>query len=129
MAYETTWIDRFLPQGHPAALSSGALLADFLGNFVAGAAFRQLALAGDARDFLFRQVVANLAGFLTVVSLTVLLRFVPLSIAYPVTTGLAVNGVQVVAAFALFREPIVARTWLGTALIVLGLALASHRAS
>lgn len=129
MANGTTWIDRFLPQGHPAALSGGALLANLLCNIIAGAAFRYSALAGDARGFLFWQVVGNLAGFLTVIALTVLLRFVPLSVAYPVTTGLAVIGVQVVAAAALFREPIVARTWLGTALIVLGIVLVSYRAS
>lgn len=129
MASRATWIDRFLPQVHPGILSGGALLANFLCNIVAGAAFRYSALASDVRGFLFWQIVGNLAGFLTVIALTVLLRFVPLSIAYPVTTGLAVIGVQVVAAAALFREPIVARTWLGTALIVFGIVLVGYRAT
>lgn len=127
MAGSTTWIDRFLPHGHPVALSGGALLANFLCNIVAGAAFRFAARAGDAREFLFWQVVGNLTGFLTVIALTVLLRFVPLSVAYPVTTGLAVIGVHVVAAATLFHERITAPAWLGTTLIVVGIVLVSYR--
>ncbi|MBC7257480.1 MAG: hypothetical protein H5T66_15385, partial [Chloroflexi bacterium] len=69
------------------------------------------------------QVVGNLAGFLGVLSLTGLLRLVPLHVAYPLTVGLAVVGVQVVAAGALFRETISPAQWVGTGLIVLGILL------
>ena len=127
MANGTTWIDRFLPQGHPAALSGGALLANFLCNIIAGAAFRYSALAGDARGFLFWQIVGNLAGFLTVIALTVLLRFVPLSVAYPITTGLSVIAVQVIAARLLLHEPLPLRVWFGTILIVLGILFVGGR--
>jgi multidrug transporter EmrE-like cation transporter len=47
----------------------------------------------------------------------------PLSIAFPLTTGLAVLGVQVVASIWLFHEPIGDRQWLGTLAIVAGIWL------
>lgn len=53
MTSRATWIDRFLPEVHPAILSGSALLANFLCNIVAGAAFRYSALTSIARGFLF----------------------------------------------------------------------------
>ncbi len=44
-------------------------------------------------------------------------------VAYPATAGLAVIGVQVVAAGWLFGEPISPAQWLGTTLIVIGIVL------
>jgi multidrug transporter EmrE-like cation transporter len=71
-------------------------------------------------------VIGNLAGFITVLTLTRLLRYLPLSITFPLTTGLTVIGVQVVAAAALFHEPISARQWAGTAAIVISIFLVSR---
>lgn len=59
--------------------------------------------------------------------MTWLLRFVPLHVAYPVTAGLAVIGVQVLAARVLFAEPISSPQWLGTLLVVVGIGLIGWR--
>jgi multidrug transporter EmrE-like cation transporter len=59
--------------------------------------------------------------------LTALLRFMPLHVAYPVTTGLAVLGVQVAAAGLIFHEPVSSTQWLGVLLIIVGVVLVSGR--
>ena len=66
-------------------------------------------------------MVGNLAGFLTAVALTVLLRAVPLSVPCPITTGLAVIAVEVIAARLVLHESLPLRVWSGTNLIVLGI--------
>ena len=92
-------------------------------NIVANASFKAAAQSPNWRGFLTWQVAGNLAGFLTVLALTGLLRFVPLAVAFPVTTGLAVIGVQVAAAALIFHEPISTAQWAGTGVIVLGIFL------
>jgi multidrug transporter EmrE-like cation transporter len=96
-------------------------------NIVANASFKLSVSRSNWRSFLAWQVVGNLAGLVTVLALTGLLRYVPLRVAYPVTTGLAVIGVQVVAARLFFREPISSSQWLGTLLIAAGILLISGR--
>jgi multidrug transporter EmrE-like cation transporter len=72
-------------------------------------------------------ILGNLAGFITVITLTWLLRFIPLHIAFPVTTGLAVLGVQVIAGMFLFGESISLPQWLGTTFVVSGIILLSGK--
>lgn len=108
--------------GHAAWLTL-LVAANLLFNIVAQAGFKVSASSPNWRGFLFWQVVGNLAGFITVLTLTGLLRFIPLSIAYPLTVGLAIVGVQVAAARWLFRETITPVQWLGTLLIALGIVL------
>lgn len=106
----------------------GALfLANLICNIVSNTSFKLSAASETWKTFLTWQVVGNLVGFLGVLSLTGLLRFVPLHVAYPLTVGMAVVGVQVVAAGALFREPISPAQWVGTGLIVLGILLIGGR--
>jgi multidrug transporter EmrE-like cation transporter len=107
----------------PAILIGGNLLF----NVIANASFKLSAASPSWRGFLAWQLVGNLAGFVTVLALTALLRFVPLHVAYPVTAGLAVIGVQVAAAGLLFRETISFAQWLGALLIAVGIALISGR--
>src|SRR5574341_488454 len=92
-------------------------------NVLANASFRISAMSETWRGILMWQVMGNLAGFITVITLTLLLRHMPLSIAFPLTTGLAVLGVQFVAAIWLFHEPVSQRQWLGTLAIVAGIWL------
>ena len=92
-------------------------------SIVANAAFRVSAHSGSWRDVVVWQVVGNLSGFVTVVTLTGLLRYTPLSIAFPLTTGLSIIGVQIVAAKWLFHEPIAPMQWVGSMLIVAGIFL------
>jgi multidrug transporter EmrE-like cation transporter len=96
-------------------------------NIIANASFKMSAINFNWRGFLAWQVVGNLAGFITVLMLTGLLRLVPLHVAYPVTAGLAVVGVQVVAARWLFGETISSGQWLGTLLVITGIVLISRR--
>lgn len=106
----------------PAALLAGNLLF----NIVANASFKMSATSAGWRGFLAWQVIGNLAGFITVLTLTWLLRYLPLHVAYPVTAGLAVIGVQVAAAHWLFGEVISPGQWLGTLLLVVGIVLVSR---
>ncbi|MGQ9491627.1 MAG: SMR family transporter [Anaerolineae bacterium] len=103
----------------PAALLAGNLLF----NIMANASFKLSAIAAGWRGFLAWQVIGNLAGFITVLTLTGLLRYLPLHVAYPVTAGLAVIGVQVAAARWLFGEVISPGQWLGTLLVIAGIVL------
>ena len=92
-------------------------------NILANASFRVSAMSETWRGILTWQVVGNLAGLITVITLTWLLRYMPLSVAFPLTTGLTVLGVQMVAASWIFHEPISQRQWLGTLAVVLGIWL------
>ena len=96
-------------------------------NIISNASFKYSALSPSWRGLLAWQVVGNLTGLITVITLTWLLRFVPLTVAFPVTTGLAVIGVQVIAASLLFQESISPAQWLGTLFIVAGIALIGGR--
>ena len=92
-------------------------------NVLSNAAFRVSAMSDNLRGLITWQVVGNLAGFVTVITLTWMLKYMPLSIAFPLTTGLTVLGVQMVAASWIFKEPVSERQWLGTLAIVLGIWL------
>ncbi len=92
-------------------------------NILANASFRISAFSPNWRGLLTWQVIGNLAGLATVITLTWLLRYMPLSVAFPLTTGLTVLGVQLVAASWIFHEPISERQWIGTILLVVGIWL------
>jgi multidrug transporter EmrE-like cation transporter len=106
-----------------AALIGGNLAFSVL----AKVGFKLSAASSDWRGFWFWQIAGNLAGFVGVLTLTWLLRLIPLHIAYPVTMGLAVVGVQIVAARLLFRETIGVIQWVGTGLVTAGVVLISAR--
>ena len=92
-------------------------------NVLSNASFRVSAISATWRGLLIWQIVGNLAGLVTVITLTWLLKYMPLSIAFPLTTGLTVLGVQLVAASWIFHEPISERQWLGTLAVVAGIWL------
>ena len=113
-----------LPQLASVPVITTALIAlNVIFNIVANAAFRVSARSATWSDIVTWQVLGNLAGFVTVLTLTGLLRYTPLSIAFPLTTGMSIVGVQVVAAKWLFHEPITAVQWLGSLLIGVGIFL------
>ena len=96
-------------------------------NIVASSGFKMSAASTNWRSFLAWQAVGNFSGLVTVLALTGLLRMTSLHVAYPITTGLSVVGVQVVAAALLFREAISPAQWLGTLLVVAGIVLITSR--
>jgi len=127
MSRARLWLQALEQSGSNNVLILTFISANLLCNIVANASFKVSASSPNVRSFLTWQVIGNIAGFITVLTLTGLLRYIPLSIAYPVTMGLAVLGVQVVAASVLFREPITPAQWLGALLIVLGIMLIGGR--
>ncbi len=92
-------------------------------NVLSNASFRVSAMSDTWRGLIVWQIVGNLAGLVTVITLTWLLKYMPLSIAFPLTTGLTVLGVQMVAASWIFHEPISEKQWLGTLAVVIGIWL------
>jgi multidrug transporter EmrE-like cation transporter len=109
--------------GQASAFVAGLILVNLAFNVLSNASFRISAMSPTWRGILSWQVVGNLAGLVTVITLTVLLRYLPLSVAFPLTTGLTVLGVQMVAASWIFHEPISSRQWLGTLAVVVGIFL------
>ena len=109
--------------GQASAFVLGLIFVNLAFNVLSNASFRISALSPSWRGILTWQVVGNLAGLVTVISLTVLLRYLPLSVAFPLTTGLTVLGAQLVAASWIFHEPISSRQWLGTLAVVVGMFL------
>jgi multidrug transporter EmrE-like cation transporter len=101
------------------------ILANLLFNIIANASFKVSAGSPNFRSFLIWQIVGNSAGLITVLTLTWLLRYVPLHVAFPVTTGLAVIGVQMAAGGLIFGEVISLQDWLGALLVVMGIVLIS----
>ena len=122
----------FRPNVEVASASNPLVAISLIGgnllfNIIANASFKLSAASPTTRGFLLWQLAGNLAGFITVLALTGLLRFLPLRVAYPVTTGLAVIGVQVVAVRLFFHEPVSVTQWLGTLFVVLGIVLIGGR--
>ncbi len=101
------------------------IISNLAFNIIANSSFKYSAASPNWQAFLGWQVLGNIAGFITVLTLTGLLRNLPLHIAYPLTAGLSIIGVQVVGARLLFNEVLTPAKWLGTLLIVLGIALVS----
>jgi multidrug transporter EmrE-like cation transporter len=123
---------RFRPTVPVRSMGSTGIVVALVGgnllfNVLANASFKVSADSRTWREFLLWQVVGNLAGLVTVLTLTGLLRHMPLHVAFPLTTGLAVLGVQVGAAWLLFRESVTPAQWMGTLLVVVGILLIGGR--
>jgi multidrug transporter EmrE-like cation transporter len=111
-----------LTQGN-ALIIGGLLFLNLVFNILGNASFKLSALAANWKGLVGWQVAGNLAGFITVLTLTGLLRYLPLHVAQPMVQGLAIIGVQIVAARLFFHEAISPTQWIGMALIVGGIFL------
>jgi multidrug transporter EmrE-like cation transporter len=109
-----------LPPGN-ALVIGGLILLNLLFNILGNSCFKLSALAGNWKGLVGWQVVGNLAGLVTVLSLTGLLRYLPLHVAQPMVQGFSIIGVQIVAARLFFHESISPTQWLGLALILAGI--------
>jgi multidrug transporter EmrE-like cation transporter len=106
-----------------AAMTVLLVGANLACNILAHIGFKLSATSSGWRGFLLWQAAGNLAGFLAVLAMTGLLRFLPLHVAYPLSAGLAVIGIQVGAARLVFGEVISPGQWMGALLVVAGIAL------
>jgi multidrug transporter EmrE-like cation transporter len=111
-----------LSQGH-APIIVGLLFLNMVFNILGNASFKLSALAANWKGLVGWQVAGNLAGFITVLTLTGLLRYLPLHVAQPMVQGLAIIGVQIVASRLFFHEAISPTQWIGMAVIVAGIVL------
>ncbi|NLG84279.1 MAG: hypothetical protein GX493_06665 [Firmicutes bacterium] len=105
------------------AVTLTLLGTNFLFNLLANTGFKFAAMSTTWRSFLAWQVVGNLAGFISVLTLTGLLRYLPLHVVYPVTAGLTALGVQVILARMVFGETISSTRWFGSLLVAVGIVL------
>ena len=101
----------------------GLLALNVILGVIANSSFKVSADSSNWRGLLVWQIVGNLTGFLSVLALTGVYKFVPLHVAHPISMGLAVVGVQVVAASMVFNETITLVQGIGAATIVLGIVL------
>jgi len=111
-----------IAQANPL-LIGGLFLLNLVFNILGNASFKLSALAGNWKGLVGWQVAGNLAGFITVLTLTGLLKYLPLHVAQPMTQGLAIIGVQILAAKLFFHEVISPMQWIGMLLIVAGIVL------
>jgi multidrug transporter EmrE-like cation transporter len=79
--------------------------------------------AAGVWPFLALQLAGNLAGLAGVLLYTGLLRQLPLHVAFPLSRGVAVLGVQLVASLLVFHESFKATEALGTAAVAAGIIL------
>lgn len=105
----------------------GLFFAQFSTTTLASIGFKLSAHSTNFKTFWGWQIAANLTSFIGVLALTGLLRLVPVHVAYPITQGLAVIGVQLVTAKWVFKETIYPLQWLGTGLVVVGIMLITSR--
>ena len=103
----------------------GLILANLAFSVLSNIGFKWSALSGGWQGFLWWQVVGNIAGLLSVLAFTFLLRFIPLYLAFAFTAGLGFISVQVVGASLVFRETISSFQWLGMLLIAGGIIIVS----
>ena len=85
-----------------------------------------LKLSAEAREtwpFVAMLAAGNLAGFVGVLAYTGLLRTLPLHVAFPLSRGLVVLAVQLVAALLVFHETFRPTEAAGAVLVTAGILL------
>jgi len=124
MPCSSAFVCQLLPLSQGNALVIGGLFfLNLVFNILGNASFKLSALSGNWKSLVGWQVAGNLAGFITVLTLTGLLKYLPLHVAQPMSQGLAIIGVQIVAARLFFHEVISPTQWGGILLIVVGIVL------
>jgi multidrug transporter EmrE-like cation transporter len=84
--------------------------------------------SGETWRLVLLFAAGNLAGFVGVLAYTGLLRTLPLHVAFPLSRGLVVLGVQVVGALVVFHEAFTLREAGGVLLVTAGIILVGTQA-
>jgi multidrug transporter EmrE-like cation transporter len=79
--------------------------------------------AGGLWPFLAFQAAGNLAGLAGILVYTGLMRRMPLHVAFPLSRGAGVLGVQLVGSVMVFRETFTLREAVGAAVVAAGILL------
>ncbi len=103
----------------------GLILSNLIFTVASNIGFKLSADSAGWQSFLWWQVVGNTAGFLSVITFTVLLRMISLHVAWAVTAGLGFALVEVIGAHLFFQEAITSWQWFGVALITGGIFIVS----
>ncbi len=106
---------------------AGLVAVDAITSALSVIAFKQSGAAPTVRGFWWYQVWGNFWGFASVLALTFLTRYWPLKLAYPITVGLAILLVQLVAVRIAFGEIATPLQVFGGVLIVAGIMLVAYR--
>lgn len=104
---------------------SSLLLVNVAFNVIANVGFKRSAIGAWPREFLIWQVVGNVSGFVAVLTLTFIMRYISLSQALAFSWGLGFIAVEVFGARILLRDMITPMQWAGIVLIGGGLVLIS----
>ena len=80
--------------------------------------------AGSLWFFIATQAAGNLLGFVGILAYTGLLQTLPLHIAFPLSRGLVVLGIQLVASLLVFHETFRPTEAAGAVLVAAGIILA-----
>jgi multidrug transporter EmrE-like cation transporter len=103
----------------------GLILSNLFFTVVSNISFKLSADSAVWQSFLWWQVVGNIAGFLSVIAFTLLLRMISLHVAFAVTAGFGFALVEVLGARFFFHEAITVWQWFGVALITSGIFIVS----
>jgi multidrug transporter EmrE-like cation transporter len=104
---------------------AGLVLSNLFFSVASNIGFKLSADSVGWQVFLWWQLVGNIAGFLSVIAFTILLRLIPLHVAWAVTAGFGFALVEVIAARFFFQEAITSWQWFGVALITGGILIVS----
>ena len=103
----------------------GLTLSNLFFTVVSNISFKLSADSAVWQTFLWWQLVGNIAGFLSVIAFTLLLRMISLHVAFAVTAGFGFALVEVLGARFFFHEAITPWQWFGVALITSGIFIVS----
>ncbi len=101
------------------------MLVNLLSFVISNVSFKWSAMSLDTGSFLRWQILGNITGFINVLSLTGLLKYIPMHYATAMAVGLGFVLVQVIGAHFIFHEAISRFGWTGTGLIMVGIVFVS----
>ncbi len=85
--------------------------------------------AGGVWMFIAMQAAGNLAGFVGILAYTWLLKGLPLHVAFPLSRGLVVLGIQLFAALLVFHEVFRPTEAVGAGLVAAGIIVVGRGAA